>query len=73
MRAERHLLCQLNDINNMSMLYEMFEEEQCLKYIEVKWVRLQKYFFFYFLLYKRYLVLINILKNGVVDEDEDFF
>lgn len=55
------------------MLYEMFEEEQCLKYIEVKWVRLQKYFFFYFLLYKRYLVLINILKNGVVDEDEDFF
>lgn len=45
MRAERHLLCQLNDINNMSMLYEMFEEEQCLKYIEVKWVRLQKYIF----------------------------
>lgn len=49
MRAERHLLCQLNDINNMSMLYEMFEEEQCLKYIEVKWVRLQKYIFSIFL------------------------
>lgn len=27
------------------MLYEMFEEEQCLKYIEVKWVRLQKNIF----------------------------
>lgn len=32
-----------------------------------------KIYFFYFLLYKRYLVLINILKIGVVDEDEDFF
>lgn len=32
-----------------------------------------KIYFFYFFLYKRYLVLINILKIGVVDEDEDLF